>query len=503
MIALLPLDDRPCNWLFPQQLAPIAGCELAVPPRELLGSFDAPGDCDAAAGWLESRDASRLIVSLDMLCYGGLVASRTRATDVDEARARLGRLRGLKERGRDLTIFAFATITRLGRTVDSPESLRIHSDLVAYSVLADRVERLGEEAARGEMEEAAARLGEEVVEEYLEVRRRNHAVTREAVRLAAEGVVDYLLICQEDAAPAGLHVGEQAVLREDIARLGLEDRVALHPGADEAGLVLLARHLSELAGRRPRLAVDYASEAGAAAVPRYEHQPLRQTVESQLRAAGAELTTPGRADAILFVHTPIGPQGEAAEAPPEGECPSHALQAESVVGRVEAARGGGYLVGVADAAYANGADPELIAALRRANAVRHVQAFAGWNTAANTVGTAAAQLCLQALSSGAAEPDSEASARFLACRLLDDWAYQSRVRRRAMELAEAEGANPYRLGRDAGRFESYVQGELEPFAHEIHSFGVQAGDGSRFSFSTRLPWGRLFEAEVECVSSSQ
>jgi len=348
-----------------------------------------------------------------------------------------------------------------------------------------------------------ARLGEEVVGEYLEVRKRNHAVNREAVRLAGEGVVDYLMLCQEDAASVGLHIPEQEALRADIEAGGLGDRVALHPGADEAGLVLLARHLSELAGRRPRIAVDYAAEAGAATVPRYEHQPIRQTVESQLRAAGAELTTPGEAEAILFVHTPIGPQGEAAEAPPEGECPSHALQAESIVSRVEAARGGGYLVGLADAAYANGADLELVAALRRADAVRHLDAFAGWNTTANTLGTTAAQLCLEALSAGAAERDPEASVHFLACRLLDDWAYQSRVRRRAMEMAESEGANPYHLGADAERFEDYVQRELEPFAHDIHSFGLHAGDGSPFSFSVTLPWGRLFEIEVECISSAE
>ncbi len=500
VIGLVPLDDRPCNRVFPQQLAPIVGCELRLPPRELLGWFTRPGDCDALIAWLDDCAAERLVVSLDMLCYGGLVAGRAAAATLEQARRRLRSLHALKQRRPDLITYAFASLMRLGCTVTSAHTLRLHSDLVAYSMLYDRLHRLGDGSARAELDDVITRLDADALQEYLAVRQRNHKVNRAALQLIADHTVDFLVICQEDAAPVGLHLPEQQALRDDIARLGISDRVSLHPGADEVGLVLVARQLTTLAGRVPRIAPDYAAQAGAAAIPRYEHQPLRQTVESQLRAAGAEVVPPGRADAIMFVHTPIGEQQEADNAPPQGQSPSYAMQADSIAARLQAARAAGYLAGIADVAYANGADPELIAALHRSEAVKDLNAFAGWNTAGNTIGTVAAQLCLEILAARAGLSHPRPSARFLACRLLDDWAYQSCVRKRAVALAESQGENPYSLGAAADRFEEYVRAELEPFAHSIHSFAWEGAEEGEIPFSVALPWKRLFEIEADLPS---
>ncbi len=84
-IAFIALDDRPCNRLFPQQLAAISGTRLLMPPREHLGWYTRPGNCDAIADWLARCHADRFVVSADMLCYGGLVASRTPVVEADLA----------------------------------------------------------------------------------------------------------------------------------------------------------------------------------------------------------------------------------------------------------------------------------------------------------------------------------------------------------------------------------------------------------------------------------
>ena len=47
MIALLPLDNRPCNLQFPAQIAAIGDAQLVAPPPLLLGQFNARGNCDA------------------------------------------------------------------------------------------------------------------------------------------------------------------------------------------------------------------------------------------------------------------------------------------------------------------------------------------------------------------------------------------------------------------------------------------------------------------------
>jgi len=503
VIAVLPLDDRPCNLLFPAQLARIGGWEVLLPPRELLGWFTRPGDCRGTSEWLRACPADRFIVSLDMLCYGGLVAGRTSDVPREVATARLAVLRHLRRSRPDAVIFAFSNLMRLGLTVTSPETLETHLALAAYSQLADRVNRLGDDCARGELDSLLARLDPEVLADYLAVRARNHALNLAAVELAAEGVLDYLVLPQEDAAPAGLHLAEQAALRAYIAQRGVAGRVAIHSGADEVGLVLLARQVGHAAGYAPRIAPEFASPAGAAVTPLYEHQSLRLSVESQIRAAGAGCGHQGEADAIMLLHTSIGPQREAAEAAPAGGSPGLALQADAIVASLQAGEAAGSLIGLADVAYANGADPALIAALCREHAGDAVHAFAAWNTAGNTIGTVIANLCLAVLARKSGGLNRDACASFVALRMIDDYGYQSCVRPRALARAREQGANPYALGDAGPQFAQFVRDELLPLAHSLCAEALPAWSARGWvAPDTSLPWNRLFEVAVALPASS-
>jgi len=471
-----------------------------MPPAEVLGWFTQPGDCEAAAQWLLAQAAGRFAVSLDMLCYGGLVASREAGTPPDLALSRLQTLRELRARRPGCQIAAFNVILRLGTTVTSAQALPRHEDIRRYSQLVDRVQRLGDDAARAELEEVTARLGPDALSTYLDIRRRNHTVNRRAVELVAEGVLDYLALVQEDAAAVGLHIPEQVALRDQAQEQRVSGRVSLHAGADEAGMVLVARQCAVEWGYAPTIAVEYGSAPGADIIPRFENRPLREMVESQIRAAGARTGPPGQADAILFVHTPVGEQLDISEAPEPGQAPALALQAEALTEGVTAAAGAGRLVGLADTAYCNGADPELIAALVRSGAGPRLGAFAGWNTAANTVGTVVSHLCLQAAAAAAGgAPDGRASARFIASRLIDDYGYQSRVRQAAMQRALAAGADPFALGTAWPEMEAYVRQQLQPLAHGIYS-DVLAAEDPPAEVRVSLPWRRLFEVDVEVGS---
>ncbi len=475
-----------------------------MPPRESLGWFTEPGDCEAIAEWLRDLKTDRLVLSLDMLCFGGLVASRTPATELKEALRRLQALRALRDSHPDAAIFAFSVITRLGKTVASASDLDQHLLLRAYSQLLDRVERLGHTEARPELGLVEERLDSGELDTYLQVRRRNHAVNRAAVQLAGDGVLDFLVLAQEDAAPVGIHIPEQLALRDQIEEFRVGDRVAMTSGADEMGLILMARHVVASSENAVGIAVDYAAEPGAEVVPEFETEPLRGTVEGQVGLAGARLVPPLEASSILFVHTPIERQPDIAESPPPGRAPTLALQADSVAERLEAASAAGRLVGLADLAYCNGADPELVSALRRRNLIDRIQAFAAWNTTANTAGTVVSQLCLLGASRAAsAQPETSVLRPVLATRFTDDYAYQSIVRWRASQRAQEIGANPYALGEASGDLERYVRSELEPLAHDFYS--QFAGGASALEVPVlriSLPWHRLFEVEIEFGSSS-
>ena len=81
-IVYLPLDERPCNYDYPQQIAQMSSSiELLAPPRSLLGQKKTPADRAGLKVWLLEKAAhcDAVIIAAEMLLYGGLVPSRLHA----------------------------------------------------------------------------------------------------------------------------------------------------------------------------------------------------------------------------------------------------------------------------------------------------------------------------------------------------------------------------------------------------------------------------------------
>jgi hypothetical protein len=112
-VGLVPLDERPVNLSDVLALGTLAGGELVTPPRYRLGHGDAEGDADGIAEWLDSLDLTKitsLVVSTDMLAYGGLPASRRPDTTVEKALARMKAIERLRARATSIHIFAFMAL---------------------------------------------------------------------------------------------------------------------------------------------------------------------------------------------------------------------------------------------------------------------------------------------------------------------------------------------------------------------------------------------------------
>jgi hypothetical protein len=138
---------------------------------------------------------------------------------------------------------------------------------------------------------------------------------------------------------------------------------------------------------------------------------------------------------------------------------------------------------VLDLAYANGSDPQLIAALASRGMLSQLAAYAGWNTASNSIGSALAQVVLawDAL-------DSRANRRNVALRLLEDHVYQAVVRQVVRTGYGIEVQQPESHERSA-RLESTIASVFTPHAN---LFAKAAGLGVQVD-SVWLPWGRSFE----------
>ncbi len=483
-LLLLPLDDRPVNLALPVQLAAVAGETLHTPPRALLGRFLTPGDPDALIAWLAETAAGTAILSLDMLAYGGLVASRTPMVAAETALARLDTLRALKRARPDVQLYAFSVIMRLTITGADAETRAAGRDIFRYSELRDRVERMGETDLAPELAATTARIPPRLLDAYLAARARNHAVNRAALALLAEGVLDYLALVQEDTAPAGLHVAEQQALLAEARGT----RWRLYAGTDEAGQTLLARAVLEARGMPFPVTPHYRGPADTPAL--YEDTPLRETVRRHIDAVGGT-SAPGGTP--LAVHTFTPPQVDLFDAPPlTTPTWDAALAAYPDTGAAAWLAEVPGALAVADTAYCNGGDPHLLAALLDGGRMTDCLGYAAWNTAGNTLGTTLAHAALRTVGG-----DSPAHRDALFVRLLDDGLYQPIVRGWLAARLEESGASALNVGEaHAATADARVDDALHALWRELCARYPAAAALDR-PFRATLPWGRVFEVGIE------
>ncbi len=490
-------------------LAGIAGAELVTPPRAVLGRFLKTGDGNAIAAWLDGLDLSRVdavIVSADMLAYGGLIGSREPRVLEADARRRVASLGALKRRRADLPVYAFSTIMRLAPTADGRnEGWR--EKLARWAEISPKAAATAAVAA--EVAELERGLPAGMIEHYRQARARNVAVTLALVDLVRRDAIDFLLVGQDDPKPDGVHVADRLAIEQAIAQATVGARTGVQPGADEAGMLLLARALAATAAAAPRMEAIYSSAESRDAVMPLDDRPLSQTVKAHLAVAGATLDTRGTPSGLaLYVYAS------------RHESPD---QAAPFARRIADAVDRGRRVIVVDIDIKGdlqGASLPFTEALRNARVFARLAGYASWNTAGNTIGTAVPQGLLYALALDRVAPISEeaaravalAQAKFLIHRLVTDFIYHGVVRPQAIEeMLQPRQIDPMHLDSSQQlRVEKYLTDEVQPLADSlVADFNVpwrlpgQRRRAPLFTvrdlrdFRLILPWGRMSEADVD------
>ena len=487
MFALLPLDDRPCNFSFPAQIAAIGGeTEILRPDRRFLGRFNTPGQPDALRDWLQNLpEISALVVSIDMLAYGGLVASRKTATSLETALERLQALREFRAARPDVPIYAFNVLMRLAITMDSDAAVPHYYNVMRYARLVDEATRFGSDEKLAELQSVENSIPASILEEYRGARARNHAVNLAMLDWLAEGIFDYLLITQEDCTEFGLHRLEQAEILEKARKLRVGKRFALHPGADEAALTLLARHWETGA----KFGVVWSDETHKRAIAVFEDVPYEDALTSHVGAMGGEIVARG-ADVLLFVNAPVGGSQRSES---EGAKMERAEALGAFVETIERALDDGAHVALCDVAFPNGADDVLLSLLHENGAILpRLVAFGGWNTAGNTTGTVLAQ-CAAFLRGQNSPKSRELNRQFVFERIVDDWFYQARVRAEIESVARDRGFSPLNMNGQTPAIEALARKRLAEFSRDL---AAQFGDKLE-TVQVKLPWGRTFEVEFD------
>jgi uncharacterized protein DUF4127 len=494
---LVPLDDRPVTLQLPKMLGAIAGVRVETPPRALLGHYLDPGDPQALARWLHDespRDASAFILSTDMLDFGGLVASRAPGTPAFVAQTRLQDLAAFRAQRPHAAFALFGTVMRL-----APTGVPAIGAAATFFAAGDPVDELTQYAnlpdppQTAEQKTLAVKLAGQLggdLSAYLATRARDRAVDLFALQLTADGSFDRIVIGQDDAGPVGLHLRDLAALRAFAARWLPRDRAAIEPGADELGMILTGAEIAREAHLVPRIRVRYSRAGGGTVQDPLEFAPIDTTIGDIIGACGGVRASDNdaTADIDLFVRVPG----------------TNAADETAFVDAIAAETADGAKLprpAVADLTFldADNMDEQraLVEAMIARGIAGKIDAFASWNTTANTIGTAV-PVAIATLAGRATHGfDPVAHAQFMLDRYADDYAFHDFVRGAVNDDLSKRGVEDHSyLLPDAASFAaSENRADLWPRALQL--LGSIYPLYRDMGLTITLPWDRTFETELD------
>ena len=500
-ILFVPHDDRPVSFKQTAETLRKLPVELLTPPPALLGSRTRPGDPEGLWRWLQESapKVDAAVLSSDALLYGSLVASRKHALPRETILARAERFQKLSADFPRLDLYAFGSIMRTPRdgnaSSEEPDYYAAYgAQIFRLTALEDKAETEGlSRQETRELEKLRAAIPAEALADWLARREKNFAANARLVELAENGVFRYLALGRDDNAPHSQTHKESR--RLDAKAAGLDkSRFQTLAGIDEMALLLLTRAANRTGALDiPFVAVRYADGAGEKTVPTYSDEAIGTSIRAQLFAAGAiPVPTTKRADLVLLVNTNADGATFEANAPVNDGAPRE--NTASFAEAVETYLAAGHPVGIADIAFANGADNALLAALEARGALPRLTAYAGWNTANNSSGFAIGQGIL------ARHMNEADKNELLAVRLLDDWAYQANLRQMlaARLVYPALGPGGYgSLGALRPALALAASRQATEFAAQrLPQFGLHK---VRLDF----PWNRMFETDVTLLPKSK
>lgn len=486
-ITCLPLDERPCNYNYLKKLYDThQGLSLNLPEYHLLGSKRIPAKTELLESFILSNPSDCYVMSIDMLLYGGLIPSRLHHLTDEHLEHMITFLRQLKNNGKHAKVFAFSCIMRCP-TYDSseeePDYYASYGNMIyQYGYNLDYNQREGET-----LEVVAP--PEDILKDYEERRAFNLKVNLAVVSLLEEGVIDYLVIPQDDSSPYGYTSKDQKQVLNLVKERQLESFVSVYPGADEVAMSLITRAWHEHKQEKPLFYPVYASTLGPSIIPKYEDRPMFETLKSHVQVVGGGLAFDYQsANYILFINSPGKEMEEAFNQSSHDSTYDTFRHLSSFVDQMALAIKQNKQVLVVDAAYSNGGDLDLVRIMEQKEVLGGICGYAGWNTHANTLGTVLAMGC------ASTHLTTQGYTDFLVLRLVEDLWFQSVIRQQTIrEFLPKHQLSYYDFKDKELMVGEYIKDQL----NELIDQSKFLSSLSRHVLFVTTPWHRMFEIGIE------
>ena len=462
-IAMIPIDNRPVCYTLPKQIIDLVKeHELFLPDRSLLGDLTKNADINGILDWLKSLiDIDTFVVSLDTIAYGGLISSRRSNDSFEEIKQRIDEFSNILK-SHNAKVYAFSSIMRISNNNINEEEKEYWSSygtkIFQYSYNIHKMEVTCDGASMLACNCNATRIPEDILEDYLNTRKRNFEINKYYIELKKQGLFDTLVFSKDDCSEYGLNVKEANLLKEEAKTL---ENVLIKTGADEIPLTLLSRALNK--NKFIKIAPVYTNIDAVDKISKYEDITVEESVKSQIELAGASISSYDDCDLVLLVNNFKNEQGELVM-----DVFEPLYNQELVLPNKP------YFI--ADILNANGSDNNFVKALFEQENLKEFYGYTAWNTTGNTLGSA---LAVALTYYGAKNPNKKAFLKLMITRFLDDWAYQANIRSKLRVCPENLSNTVLKINMK----------EFEKILFE--KFGI-----TNVKIEYKFPWKRFFEIEV-------
>lgn len=497
-IIIVPLDERPCNYNYPRQLGEMTIHEVVLPPHKLMGYKKRSADIENLQNWIlgEASNASAIIISFDMIMYGGIIPSRLHNENIETLKNRLAILNKIKGANPDIKIYGYSLIMRNPSYSSSDEEPDYYQEWGAQIHKRGVYEHkkaldIISEYEENELSNIITNLPQEYYDDYTKRRDINKEINKDIIKLKSLGIIDELVIPQDDSSPYGLTKKDQLEIIDYIKSLNLFDDILIYPGADEVTLTLMSRLVCDMEKQRPRVYPYYRNDKAKDIIPLYEDRSLYLSVTAQIISAGCEVADIlEESDMVLYINNAEGQLYDLLPSLPNDKDYDQEILNE-FINNISDYKG---CKGIADVYYANGSDASLVKELSQKNLLFSIDSYAGWNTSSNTLGTAISMLVISYHYSKYPQITRKRN-EFLANRYVEDYLYQAIVRDSVMKCLGEYGCDYFMLDGDDGEVINDISLKMEKFATELF-------DNTEYIHTFEkciMPWNRMFEIEV-CIS---
>ena len=450
-VLLVPLDSRPPCRQHVVDLGRIGGIDVMTPPNECMDYYSQPGDTAAMRDWLmqEAHPGDAVIISIDQLLFGGLLAAREQAAPPARQDALVAYLRAFRAAHPDVPVYAFSILPRLTPqdTIDGYDERRA---LIAYSRLVGK-RAAGLAVGDDELAALRAKISDESLATYEAHFRENGELNEKLVALTKDGTLTRLVLGQDDGEPYGIPNIEKSSIQLTIDALGLTDKQCfLTHGADEIAQTLLAAYVCEQHDYHPRITVTTTDPGAKTRVMPYMAVDCATVAEEKIRLIGGTPTSDEKdANLTLFLSANDSDEGsldmrqaavdyfarelgnvDGTAHEKSGNADETADKKSVAAHAAASSKNASHPIALVDLSkHFDAAEPLLPLLMGRDIPVTRLAAYAGWNTTSNAIGTAlAAATIREACKREPLTPDearalAAESARFLQNRILEDYFY--------------------------------------------------------------------------------